>query len=518
MSVRKYVLLVSLLVLVLAVALPAQAQRLVIANIGDVVKLDPAYVTDVQSSTVSNQIHERLAVYDESGEPQPALAVSWEASEGGQVWTFYLREGVTFHDGTPFNAEAVKYTFERLRDPEMASPGAGDISIVDTITVIDDFTVQFTLERPSAAFLSTSIMATRSAIVSPAAAEEYGQDLSNHPVGTGPFKFVEWQPDSHVLLQANVDYWGGAPLLSEVMFKPIPEATTQLVELETQGVDFILRVGSTDFNRIQDNPDLQIFSTPDFNARYIFFQNQKFPFEDKNIRYAVSHAIPVDDIVTAFLQNVAVRIHGVMPESSWAAHTPSKLFDYDVDKAKEYLAASGWTETNSQGYLEQDGVELSVEIYTPDGRYPMDKEMATVIQQSLGDIGIRGEIKVLEWGAYLAAVDDGEHQLCILGWSQSSGEPATMYGPQFKSHAIGGWANAMFYHSDAVDALLLQGEEETDMEARIAIYQEVQEIIAVDAPMIPMYSEYLTYAAQNHVQGYNHSPAGFDLTTVYLDK
>jgi len=494
------------------------SQKLVVANIGDVVKLDSAFVTDVQSASVANQIFERLAKFDKNGVPEPALATSWETSEDGLVWTFFLREGVTFHDGTPFNAAAVKYTFDRMKDPALASPGAGDVKIVENIVALDEFTVQFHLERPSAAFISTSIMSIRSGIVSPAAAEKFGEDFSFNPVGTGPFKFVEWEPDSHVTLAKNAQYWAGAPLLDEVVFRPIPEAATQMIELETGGVDLAFRVGPNDVGRIESNPNLQLFSTPDYNARYIFFQTQKAPTDNILVRHAISHAIPVDLILEAFLSNIAVQIDGVMPDVSWAAFSPETKFEYDLDKAKALLAQAGYTEKNNQGYLVQDGQEFFLEIYSPDGRYPMDKEIAAVIQQSLQDIGIRSEIKVLEWGAYLAAVDAGEHQLCILGWSQSTGEPANMYGTQFKSHAIGGWANAMFYNNPKVDELLIQGEIESDMEKRAVIYKEIQEIIASDAPMIPLYSELLMYAAQNYVKGYNHSPSGFDLTTVYIDK
>ncbi len=494
----------------------AADQRLVIANVSDVVKMDPAYVTDAPTAIVSNLMFERLARFDDEGIAQPALAESWEISEDGLVWTFHLRDDVVFHDGTPFNAEAVKYTFDRLKDPEMASPGASDVQIVQEIRVDGEFTVSFHLERPSAAFMNTSIMSTRSAIVSPTAAEEWGEDFSFNPVGTGPFMFKEWEPDSHVSLVGNPDYWGGAPLLDEVVFRPIPEAATQLIELETGGVDMVLRVRANDLQRVADDPNLVLYSTPDYNARYVFYNVSREPMGELSLRQAISHAIPVDMILEAFLGDAVMRTDGVLPTVSWAYHSPSTQYEYDVDKAKAILEEAGW-EWDGQGRLLWNGSPLVLDLFTPDGRYPMDKEIAAVLQQSVADLGITAEISVMEWGAFLSAVDAGEPHMSILGWSQATGEPATMYGPQLKSHEQGGWANAMFYENPELDELLIQGEIETDFETRLEIYRQAQEIVARDVPMLPMFSENLIYAANQRVRGYNHSPAGFRLDTVYIE-
>lgn len=506
--------LISLLLVGGAIA-QVGAAELVIANVADVIKMDPAYITDSPTSTVAYQIFERLGSFDEQGAVQPGLATSWEVSEDGMAWTFYLKEGIKFHDGTPFNAGAVKYTFERIMDPAMASPGAGDMENVEAIEVVDDYTVSFQLKRPSAAFLTQVLMSSRAGIVSPQAAQKFGEDFSFNPVGTGPFKFSQWEPDNHVTLVKNEDYWNGPPLLDKVVFKPIPEASTQLLELETGGVDMILRVGPNNINRIENSSNLVLHSTPHFNARYVFFNTQRAPMDDIALRQAISHAVPVDLILEAFLQDIAVRTHGVLPAASWAYHQPSTLFDYDPEKAVQVLLEAGYVQ-NNQGFFTKDGEQIVLDLYSPDGRYPMDKEIAAVIQESLQEIGIKAEISVLEWGAYLAAVDGGVPHLSILGWNQSTGEPANMYGPQFKSHAMGGWANAMFYEKPEVDELLIQGETESDLEKRIAIYQEVQEIIASDAPMIPMYSENLIYATNSKVKGYIHSAGGFDLKNVYI--
>ncbi len=521
MSLLKHVWLLLLALtlisaLVLTGPLAAQEQKLVIANVSDVVNMDPAYLTDAPTSTVAYLMFERLARFDEDGIAQPALAESWDVSDDGLLWTFHLRDDVLFHDGTPFNAEAVKYTFDRIRDEEMASPGASDVQIVEEITVEDEFTVSFSLEFPSAAFLYTAIMSTRSGIVSPTAAEEWGQDFSLNPVGTGPFKFSEWEPDSYVRVVRNEDYWGDVPLLDEVEFRPIPEAATQMIELETGGVDMVLRVRAGDLERVQANPDLTLYSTPDYNARYVFYNVSREPMDQLALRQAISHAIPVDMILEAFLGEAVIRTYGVMPEVSWAYHVPEHTYDFDPELAQEILEAAGW-EYDSAGRLLYDGEPLVLDLYSPDGRYPMDKEIAAVIQQSLEEIGIGAEISVLEWGAYLSAVDGGVPHLSILGWSQATGEPATMYGPQLKSQEEGGWANAMFYSNPELDALLVEGEIETDLEKRTAIYVEAQEIVAADVPMLPMFSENLIYAAGNHVKGYQHSPAGFQLSTVYIE-
>lgn len=507
--------------LVLAVASmavnAAGPMTMTIANQADVVKMDPAYTTDTPTSNVTNQIFDRLVQRDNKGIVIPGLASSWTVSKDMLVWTFHLRKDVVFHDGTPFNARAVKFTFDRLKDPAMASPGAKDVKGIKEVVVKDDYTVEFVLASPNVAFLDMIIMSQRCAIVSPAAVQKWGKDFTSHPVGTGPFKFSEWVPDTRVVLVRNEKYWQGAPKLDRLVFRPIPDAATQLVELETGGVDMILKVLPTDLAKVKANRNLRLFSVPDFAALYVFMNCQKAPFDDVNVRRAINTAIPVSKILQAFLRDSAVALDSALPKASWAYTRPRTQYPYNRAKAADMMKKAGWVDTDKDGILEKNGKKFEVTLYTPDGRYQMDKEIAGVVQEELKKIGIKVNIKVLEWGAYLDAVDAGEHDLCILGWSQSHPEPTYFLNYQFKKHPDG-WANDAFYEDNEATALLNKGETTVDREQRKAIYAEFLEHVAKDAPFVPLYSANLTFAARTWVKGYVHNVGNFNLFKVTIQK
>lgn len=486
---------------------------LTVANVADAVKLDPAFVTDTPTETVTNQIFDRLVRRDRDGNIVPGLATNWDVSTDGTAWVFRLRKGVKFHDGTPFNAEAVVFAYTRLKDPDLASPGAKDVMCIKEIKALDELTVRMTLTDPQAGFLDRIVMCNRTAIVSPSAVRKWGKDFAAHPVGTGPFKFAEWIPDTRVVLARNEDYFLGAPKLERLVFRPIPDAETQLIELETGGVDMILKVQPSNIERLKNSKNLTLHSLPDYSACYIFMNCSKFPFNDVRVRKAMNHAIPVDQIRNVMLKDAVAPLDSALPTSTWAYSRPETRYDHNPKKAAAFLKEAGFV-LNKQGILEKDGKPLAITFYSPDGRYLKDKEIASVTQEALRELGIKVSIKVMEWGAYLSAVDGGEHEMCLLGWSQGHPDPSYFLDYQFKSQASGGWANDMFYDDPVVDDLLTKAAGMLEPDARKPLYHQVLEQIAKNAPMIPVYSAKLTYATGSWVKGYEHSVSTFDLLGV----
>jgi len=247
--------------------------ELVIANIADVLRMDPMLITDVPTATIAYQIFDFLVRYNhETKQYEPGLAISWEASEDAKTWTFKLRKGVKFHDGTPFNAEAVKFTIDRVLDPQSKSPLSQDFrDNVESVEVIDEYTVVFHLKNPLASFLDRIIRNQGAMIVSPTAVKKYGDDFSNHPVGTGPFMFKEWIPGERVVLVKNPDYWGGAPMIDTLIFKPMPESAAQVAALQAGQVDVILSIPKESLEILEKDPNIKVYKMPGYTTFGIVF-------------------------------------------------------------------------------------------------------------------------------------------------------------------------------------------------------------------------------------------------------
>ena len=290
-----------------------KADTIIIGLEAEPVTLDPAQMTDFNSSRAGMEIYDSLLRFkDGSTELEPCLATDWEASEDGLEYTFTLREGVTFHDGTPFNAEAVKFNFERQLDPEHPYHDTGEfgyadftLGMVEEVVVVDEGTVKIILSEPFAPFLGNIAMHA-AAIVSPTAIEQYGKDISINPVGTGPYKFVSWDPGVEVILEKNEDCWRGAPEVDRLIFRPIVEDQTRLTELESGNVDFIVGIPPDDLQRLKDEDKLLIVEQPSMHTWYLSLNCQKPPFNDKLVRQAANYAINKKAIVDDILKGTGV--------------------------------------------------------------------------------------------------------------------------------------------------------------------------------------------------------------------
>ncbi len=426
-------------------------QVLVLARSGDSVGLDPARETDGESFMPTGEIFEGLVGFKPgTTEVEPVLAESWTLSEDGKTYTFKLRQNVRFHDDTEFNADAVVFNFMRQHDENHPYYQYGPYkywgymnfnTIVDEVQALDSHTVQITLTEPNAPFLASLAM-NFIAIVSPTAIETYKEDTTNNPVGTGPFKFVSWIKGDSITVEANENYWRGAPALSQVVFKVIPEPTARALALEKGEVDIILYPSPEDIARLDVNEDLAIERQPGLNIGYMAFNTQKKPFDDVRVRRAVSYAINTDDIIAAVYGELGRPAYSAMPPTMWGYTEDLEKYKYDPEKAKELLAEAGYPD----GFTFTMWPIPVTRPYMPDG-----SRVAEIVQAQLADVGIGANIELLDWGTHLERTDSGLHEVAFLGWIGDNGDPDNFLNVLLSAHAavkpagnIAYWKNSEF--------------------------------------------------------------------------
>src|SRR5262245_35739077 len=346
-----WIALVALLVAFAAPALAAAqpAGTLVVGLVAEPVNLDPAQVTDLNSTRVGRRIVETLVTFpDESTQVVPGLAESWTISRDGLHYTFKLRKAVTFHDGTPFDAEAVKFSIERQIMPEHPFNKVGKYPFanyffgnVKAVEVIDPHTVDFVLKEPRASFLAV-LTASAASIVSPTAVKKLGVDYPSSPVGTGPFKFASWDRGQRVVLEKNPGYWKYPVKVERVIYRPIVEDQARLTELLTGGLDLIVGVPADNVAPLEKNPKITLLKQVGAHVWYLGMNNQKKPFDDKRVRQALNYAVNKDAIVNDVLKGTGSPSKGPVLPGTWGADGAIKAYPYDPDRAKKLLAEAGY--------------------------------------------------------------------------------------------------------------------------------------------------------------------------------
>ncbi len=492
-SLQKFFLTILIFtIFFLSVPAKADSQKkggtLIFGRGGDSIGLDPAFEVDGESFKVCDNIYDTLVHYkDGTIELEPGLATRWESSEDGLKWTFYLRQGVTFHDGTPFNAEAVLFSFNRQHDK--AHPfynvggsytywvATGLAEIVDKIIAVDEFTVQFRLKTVYAPFIYTIAIAPFS-IVSPTAVQKWGDAYSNNPVGTGPFKFVQWDRKDKVVLEANDDYWGGRPVLDRVIFRYIPDNSVRLVKLQQGSLHAMEYPNPDDLQQILDDETLELLSQPGMNIGYLAMNMDKPPFDNLKVRLAVNHAVNKSAIIDHLYQGLGIPAKNPIPPTLWSYDDTIEDYAYDPELAKQLLAEAGYP----------NGFETTLwALPIPGSTIPDGRALAEVLQSELRNIGIETKIVTYDWGTYLEKIKNGEHDIAMLGWSADLGDPDNFfYFLLSKSSAEKPAGNIAFYRSDAMQDVLEQARATSNKEKRISLYKEAQRIFHKDVPWLPL--------------------------------
>src|SRR5690625_72918 len=491
-------------------------KTLIFARGGDSESLDPGSTSDGESSRVTKQVLETLLDFeDESFELKPGLAHDWEVSDDGLTYTFHLEENVTFHDGTDFNAEAVKINFDRFADPEheyafadneyvyfMYSTMFGghkgdDGHVVDEVNVVDDYTVEFILNKPLGFFLQNMGM-TYFAITSPAALEEFGPEINENPVGTGPFEFISWTKDESIVLEKNDDYWKeGLPKLDKLIFEVIPDNAARLIALRSGDIDIMDGLNPDDAEGIETDDEFTLHAREENNFGYVGFNVQKEPLDNATLRQALMQAIDREAIVEALYAGYGSVAKNPLPPSYLGYNDDVEGYQYDVEKAKELLAEAGY----------EDGLEIDLWTMPVARPYMPDPETtAEIIQNNFADIGVTVNIVREEWAPYLEKTMNGEHEIYMLGWSGTNGDPDYFISSLLHGDLIGD-SNREYYQNEEVDTLLNDAKVEIDQDKRAEMYEEAQAIIGEDVPMVPLVHSKPVMATSNNVTGYVPHPS-----------
>ncbi|WP_148358362.1 ABC transporter substrate-binding protein [Peribacillus simplex] len=477
---------------------------------GDAVGLDPAIVTDGESFIVTQQIFETLVKYGEDNtEINPGLAESWEVSEDAKTYTFKLKTGIKFHDGTDFNADAVVKNFQRWAQSKdegkfayyasMFGGFEGDEGhVIKEVKAIDASTVEFTLNRPQAPFLKNLAMPTF-AIASPAAIEKEGDGFTKNPSGTGPFKFKSWKPGDTIEVVKNDDYWqDGLPKLDGITFKVIKDNSARLNAAIKGEIDLMDGLNPSDISKVTGDEKLQIFERASMNVGYFAFNVEKAPFDKKEVRQAISHLINKKEIIDNFYEGTAEPAKNPMPPSVSGYNDKVEDYDYDVEKAKELLKKAGL----------EDGFKMDLwampvpRPYMPDGQ-----KVAEAIQASLKQVGIEANIVSYEWAAYLEKVQAGEAQSFMMGWTGDNGDADNFLYTLLDKDNIGS-NNYARYANDEVHDLLIEAQSTADEAKRNELYGKAQEIIHDEAPWVPLVHSLPQLAGSKTVKGFVPHPTG----------
>lgn len=492
------------LVLVFAVSMlfyPAvmQAQErggdLNIAIGPDPESLDPAEASSSPAAMVMMHMMETLFDMTPDGEIVPLLAEGYEVSEDGLIYDIFLNQGIEFHDGTYFDAEVVKFNLERLQDEE--APFSFLIDEVVEVEVVDTYTVRLHTERPFAplmAHLSHDFIS----MVSPTAVEEYGDDISVNPVGTGPFQFVSWTRGDKVVMERFDDYWGDNAYLDTLTISVVPEDSTRVVMVETGEAHAAMFVPPRDVERLEGVEDVDVVQATSLRTIYGGFNVQIEPFTDVRVRKAINYAVDKESIVNEIMQG-AGRPSDAPISPDIFGYAQQEKYEYDPDRARELLAEAGY----------EDGLEFT--FHHPVGRYMMDQTIAQAIQSQLRDVGITARLQTLEWATYLefmnVPVEEAEHQMYILGWGTVTGDAD--YGLYALFHSdewVPRGSNRSYTDFPEVDSLLEEARVTVEPEAREEIYAEAISIIWDEAPWLFLHSEVQLNAVRHGVEGLIHHP------------
>ena len=514
------------MLLTLLLAGPALAQStFIFGGQGEPVDLNPAIITDGISSRVTRQIYEGLTKYKgATTEVIPALADKWQVSSDGTVWTFTLRKNVKFHDGTPFDAAAVVWNFEWQRfsaqpQHEMLTKagrtfeyygaqfgGFDDNSLITKVEAVNPSTVRFTLKSPQGPFLANLAMFTFD-LVSPTAVQKWGLEFSKHPVGTGPYRFVDWKVGQDVTLEANPDYWNkaAAPKIPRVIVRNIKDNSQRLAALKAGEIHGMEGLNPDDVKVVRADPNLQIILRPTNTTGYVAFNYHVKEFQDKRVREAFAHAINKKGIVDALYGGTGMVATQFQPPPLWGHNNELKDYEYNPEQARQLLKDAGF----GQGLKEitwDDGRKEPLQFwYMPVSRpyYPNPKEIAEAMAADLAKVGITVQLQTTDWTVYTDKNRNGQLPLYMLGWTGDNGDPDNFVCYFFC--ALG--ASRMgFYANQALKDVLLEGQKMTEQGKRAELYRKAEQMIHDDVARLFIAHNQPPLAFLKGVKGYVANP------------
>ncbi len=464
----------------------------------DVASFDPHGKNDQPSSRVRTNIYEGLIYQDADLNLEPLLATDWSVDDTGVVWTFNLREGVTFHNGEKFDAEDAEFTFNRA----MKSAEVGHLlETLETVKAVDDYTLEIVLKYPYMPLLN-NLSHTTMGMLDKGTVEAQGDQYAsgsngNIPIGTGQFKFDNFVQGQGTTLVKNENYWNKDKIakVDKLEMLTITDNSSRKLSVEAGDVDIAYDIAAPDFASIKSNADLKYTNDYDLSYAYAGFNMENPIFEDVRVREAINLAIDVDSMVQAptIMNGLGKEANTPISNKVFGWSENVKAYGYDPERAKELLKEAGKE-------------DLKFNIWTNEN--PTRVQAATVMQSQLAEVGITANVVQMEWGAYLDGTANGEHDVFILGWVSSTGDPDYGMYPLFHSEAKGAAGNRTFYENPEADALLEAGRAAGTEAERLEIYEEIQQLIMDDFVHIPLWYTSRVHAMNKNVEGFEAHPAG----------
>jgi peptide/nickel transport system substrate-binding protein len=469
-------------------AAPARGGTLTLVIGSDPPSLDPHRTPSV--GIAHAVMYDTLVTVDRtSGEFIPALAESWEVSRDGLTITFKLKRNVKFHDGTPFNAAAVKATFERLTSKETNAPGASWVGTLTRTEVVDDFTVRLVFSKPYAPIFS-SLRIPFLAILSPAAIARMGADYGQNPVGTGPFRFKQWIPNDRIVYERNPDYaWGpahyknrGAAYVDQLVIRIIPDEATRVIAFERGDIDILPGAPARDARRMMRDGKFPFIQIPTTSGTYLGLNVKRIT--DVRVRRAIGHAVNTDEVARIALEGLAVPMLSPIAPTIWGYWDGIKQFalDHNPDKAKALLAEAGYR-PGAGGAMMKDGRQLEFTVWTY--ARMTNVRLAIVLQSQLRAAGIKMNIEQMEPATLLASTQRGEHDAILISYGWPDADILFYF---FHSSRLP-TTNRVHYVNAQVDRLLEEGQTTVDVAKRLDVYKQLQRILLQEVPWVPLASE-----------------------------
>ena len=489
-------------------AKPIHGDTFIEASIGEPNNLLPVLASDSASSDINGKVYNGLIRYDKNLQLEGELAESWEISEDKLSFTFHLRKDVTWHDGAPFTSADVLFTYQLYINPDVPTSYAEDFLQVAKAEAPDPYTFRVTYEKPYAPALEswgTSIhpkhlLEGKEITKSP---------LSRSPIGTGPYKFVKWDAGEKVVLLANPDYFEGQPYLHRIVYRVIPDSSTQFLELQSGGLDY-MGLTPIQYSTQTDTPAFKRkfnkYRYLSFSYTYLGYNLTKPLFQDKSVRQAISYAINKQELIDGVLLGLGQAATGPYKPDTWVYNAKVKRYDYNPELSRSLFAEAGWVDSDKDGVLDKDGERLAFTIVTNQGN-DLRSKTAEIIQRRLKEVGVSVEIRVVEWATFLKEfIFPGNFDATILGWS--GGPEPDQYNIWHSSKTAPRELNFVKFSNREVDELLETGRRTFDQEERKLIYDRFQEILAEEQPYTFLYVGEALPAVANRIRGIETSPAG----------
>ncbi|WP_251548906.1 glutathione ABC transporter substrate-binding protein [Neobacillus muris] len=471
--------------------------ELVIAVNENFITMDPHNTGDTNSNSVQSAMLEGLLGSDEEGKIVPQLAEEYSISDDALTYSFKLRQGVKFHDGEDFNAEAVKANFERIMNDDSLRLYSRGFSLITNIEIVSDYEIKVTLKEPYSGMLTRFVSAK---ILSPKLLEAGSDEIGKNPVGTGPFKFVEWVQGDHLSVERFDDYWDKKERVKKITYKPVPENGSRVAMLKTGEAQVIYPMPSQNIKELESNKDVEVKKIPSTIARYVSINTMKEPFDDVRIRQALNYAVDKDAFISVVNSGFGLPLDSIIP-SKTLHYEKQEVYKQNIEKAKELLKEAGleegfkaeiWGNTNSDT---MKGMQF--------------------IQQQLKEIGVDVEIKSMEEGTLSDEIygaqtpEDAKVQMWYVSWSAYPSDTTNATKPLFYGGSFPpGGANTAYYKNDQVDQWIDEVNMTPDENKQAEIYSQIQKQVYKDAPWIFLGVDEILAGMRSNVEGVYISPTG----------